>query len=119
LKANEYVDMTEISLKKDEYKKILVKYGRTEKLFKMRWTLYHNGGLVVLRSYDQIVAQNVLSLQHKNQSFRVELKPRGANILNVPYFLVKFKAFDFEKNEALFELYLSDKQMVVLINFLE
>ncbi|MDY0117739.1 MAG: hypothetical protein RBR59_09195 [Sulfurimonadaceae bacterium] len=111
--------MTEISLKKDEYKKILVKYGRTEKLFKMRWTLYHNGGLVVLRSYDQIVAQNVLSLQHKNQSFRVELKPRGANILNVPYFLVKFKAFDFEKNEALFELYLSDKQMVVLINFLE
>lgn len=111
--------MTEISLKKDEQKKILVKYGATEKLFKMRWTLYHNDKLVVLRSYDKIVAQNILSLQHKNQSFRVELKPRGANVFNVPYYLVKFKAFDFEKNEAIFELYLSDKEMVVLIEFLE
>ena len=119
LHANQYADNMQISLQKDEQKKILVKYGATEKLFTMRWTLYHNGGLVLLRSYDKVVAQNVLYLQHKNQSFRVPLKPSGASVSNVPYLLVQFKAFDFEKEEALFELFLSDKEMITTIKFLE
>ena len=111
--ANEYAEIWEISLKKDEQKKILVIYNDKEKLFKFRWTLYKNGGLVIFRSYDKIVAQNILYLRHKNQSFRVELKTRGADFYNVPYLLVKFKEFDSKTREAKFVFFLSDKKMQI------
>ena len=111
--ANDFRDIREISLKKDEQKKILVKYSSNERLFKFRWTLYKNGGLVIHRSYDGMVSQNILYLRHKNQSFRLELKPRGADFYNVPYVLVKFKEFDHEKKEAKFELFLSDDKMQI------
>lgn len=103
--ADQYKEVRKFSLKKDQQKKILVKYENKIKLFTFRWTLYANNGLVVLRSYDKQVGQNVLELNHKNQSFRVRVKPRGASNFNVPYILVKFKEFDYEKHEAKFELY--------------
>jgi len=117
--ANEYADIRIIKLKKDEQKKILVKYGASQKLFKFRWTLFTNGGLVVFRSYDRIVAQNVLYLRHRNQSFRVELKTKGADFYNVPYILVKFKEFNYETNEASFEIFLSDRKSQVSLEYLE
>ncbi len=116
--ANDFREVKTISLKKDEQKKILVKYGSIEKLFKFRWTLYKNGGLVVFRSYDQIVAQNILYLRHKNQSFRFELKPKGLSY-NVPYMLVKFKEFNYETNQAVFELFLSDSEMQIRLKYLK
>lgn len=117
--ANDFREVRVIKLKKDEQKKILVKYDEQEKLFKFRWTLYKNGGLVLFRSYDKIVAQNILYLKHKNQSFRLELKPKGADYYNVPYLLVKFKEFDYEKNEAIFELFLSDEKMQIKLKYLK
>lgn len=117
--ANEYRDMTKITLKKDEHKNILVKYGKYNRLFKFRWTLYKNGGIVILRSYDGQVAQNILYLNNKNQSFKLYLKAKGADSYEVPYFLVKFKEFDFSKNEAKFELFLSDKKEQVQIKYLK
>ena len=117
--ANDFRDIKKISLKKDEQTKILVKYDSIEKLFKFRWTLYANGGLVIHRSYDKIVAQNILFLRHKNQSFRLELKPRGADFYNVPYVLIKFKKFDYEKNEANFELFLSDEKSQIDLQYLK
>lgn len=117
--ANDFREVRVIKLKKDEQKKILVKYDEQEKLFKFRWTLYKNGGLVLFRSYDKIVAQNILYLRHKNQSFRLELKPKGADHYNVPYLLVKFKEFDYEKNEAIFELFLSDEKMQIKLKYLK
>ena len=117
--ANDFRDIRKISLKKDEQTKILVKYDSKEKVFTFRWTLYKNGGLVIHRSYDKTVSQNILYLRHTNQSFRLELKPRGADYYNVPYFLVKFKDFNYEKNEANFELYLSDEKGQVMIEYLE
>ena len=116
--ADVFRDVTTITLKKDEQKKILVKYGEITKLFKFRWTLYKNGGLVIHRSYDRIVAQNILYLRHKNQSFRLELKPRGVDFYNVPYVLVKFKEFNYETNEAIFEFLLSDKTMRINLQYL-
>lgn len=116
--ANEYRDIVTIKLKKDEHKKILVKYDKNEKLFKFRWTLYVNGGLVILRSYDRVVAQNVLKLNHKNQSFRLELKSRGVEY-SVPYLLVKFKEFNSQTNEATFDMFLSDENMQVSLKYLE
>jgi len=117
--ANDLQEVKKISLKKDEQKKILVKYDNKKRLFKFRWTLYVNEGLVVLRSYDKTVAQNILYLNHKNQSFRVELKTRGADFYNVPYILVKFKEFDFKKNIAKFVLYLSDDKEQVRLEIVK
>lgn len=108
--ASDFRDIKEISLKKDEQKKILVKYASSEKLFKFRWTLYKNGGLVIHRSYNKKVAQNILYQRHKNRSFKLELKPRGADFYEVPYILVQFQEFDYEKNEAKFKLLLSDEK---------
>jgi len=117
--ASDYREIEEIVLKKDEQKKILVKYADKEKLFKFRWTLYKNGGLVVFRSYDRIVAQHVLYLRHKNQSFRIELMPKGANYNNSAYLLVKFKEFKEESKEAVFEIFLFDSKGQVLLEDLK
>ncbi|MBE0513817.1 MAG: hypothetical protein IBX42_02495 [Sulfurimonas sp.] len=117
--ANNFVQSREMSLKKDEQKKILVKYDNREKVFKFRWTLYKNGGLVVFRSYDKVVAQNVLYSRHKNQSFRVELKPRGTDFYKVPYMLVKFKEFDQKSQEAKFEIFLSDDRGQIVLEDLK
>ncbi len=119
LNANTYRDMIKISLKKDETKKVLVKYDIIQKLFQFRWTLFVNGGLVVLKSYDDIVSQNILYLNHKNQSFRTELLSRGANNHKTPYILVKFLGFDYEKNQAKFELFLSDDEVKVRVKYLK
>ncbi|QOP45453.1 hypothetical protein [Sulfurimonas paralvinellae] len=115
--ANDFKEVFKISLKKDEQKKILVKYADKEKLFVFRWTLYVNDGLVTLYSYDKFVAQNMLYLNHKNQSLRIKLRDDGQNYYNPPYFLLKFKAF--ENNEAKFELYLYDPQMQIALKFLK
>ena len=117
--GNEFRDMKQISLKKDSQRKILVKYGKYKRLFKFRWTLYINDTLVIFSSYDRNVAQHIMSLNHKNQSFRVELKPRGADDFNVPYLLVKFKEFNYKKNEAVFEIYLWDKKMQIALEYLK
>ena len=106
-------------MSQDEYKKILVTSGKSKKLFKFRWTLFTNGGLVIFRSYDRIVAQNVLYLRHRNQSFRVELTTKGSDSYAVPYILVKFEKFDFEKNEAEFKLLLSDRNSKASLKYLE
>ena len=116
--ANEFREVKEISLKKDETKKILVKYDSKERLFKFRWTLYKNNGLVVLRSYDKIVAQNILYMRHKNRSFRLELKTRGLDFYNVPYLLVRFKEFKYDTKEAVFELLLSDISSKIELKYL-
>jgi len=117
--ANDFKDVHKISLKKDEQIKILVKYNSQERLLKFRWTLFSNGGLVLHRSYDREISQNILYLNHKNQSFRVELKPRGADFYNVPYMLVKFKEFDYEKKEARLEIYLSDDRNQLELKYLK
>ncbi len=111
--ASGFKESREILLKKDEQKNIFVKYANKKKLFTLRWTLYTDGALVIFRSYDKIVAQNVLSLRHENQSFRLELMPKGVKYSQRAYLLVKFKEFKEESKEALFELFLFDKDKLV------
>jgi len=115
----EFKEIIDITLKKDEVKKILVRYDGKEKLLKFRWTLFVNNGLVVLRSYDKIVAQNVLYMRHKNRSFRQELRTKGADFYNTPYVLVRFKEFKHDTNEAVFELLLSDASATISLNYLK
>ena len=108
--AQEYRLQETIVLKKDKTEKFLVKYGEIEKVFQFNWTLYINDGLVVKRSYDRFVAQNVLYLNHINQSIRVELKPQSVGFRSLPYIILKFVKFDAKTKEATFELYLFDKK---------
>ncbi|WP_297441699.1 hypothetical protein [Sulfurimonas sp.] len=117
--ANDYREIRKFSLKKDEQKKILVKYDLKERLFKFRWTLFVNDGLVMHRSYDKIVSQNILYLNGRNQSVHQELMTRGAHGYEVPYLLLKFKKFDMKKHEALFELFLYDKQSEIKLEILK
>jgi len=117
--ANDFREVFDFSLKKDEQKKILVKYDNKKKIFVFRWTLYVNDGLVTLYSYDGCVAQKLLYLNHKNQSFRLKLKNSSMGYYTPPYFLLKFKEFDTQKKEAKFELYLYDDEMQIALKFLK
>jgi hypothetical protein len=115
--ANQFADMKKISLKKDEHTNIFVKYAKYKRLFKFRWTLYKNEGLVMFSSYNKEVKQHILYLNNTNQSFKVLLKPKGSDFYENPYFLVFFKDFNFEKHEANFEVYLSDKKHQLEIKY--
>ncbi len=117
--AMDFKEVKTIKLKKDQLKKILVKYGSFSKLFTMRWTLYKNDGLVVFHSYDKFVFQNVLYLRYQNQYFRQELKSKGADDYATPYLLVKFKEFNYETREAIFDLLLSDSQAQIDLKYLK
>jgi len=117
--GNDFREVKKISLKKDEFVQIVVKYKNRERLFKLRWTLYKNNGLVIHRSYGKIVSQNILYKRHSNASIRVELKPKGADFYNVPYLLIKFRDFDIKKHEAMFEFYLSDDNMQINLKYLK
>lgn len=109
----------EIRLKKDATQKILVRYNDSKRLLMFRWTLYTNGELVVHRSFDEFVAQNILSLNYKNQSFRVQFTPRGKKYGVISYVLIRFKKFDFEKNEAVFELLLRDDEKKIVLKYIK
>ena len=117
--ANDFREVFKFSLKKDEQKKILVKYANRTKQFIFRWTLYVNKGLVTLYKYDSCVAQNILYLNHKNQTLRIVLKQSGEDYYTPPYFLLKFQGFDAKKKRAKFELYLYDDKIQIRLKFLK
>lgn len=114
----EWLHIKEIRLKKDVTEKIMILGEGNQRLLTFRWTLYVNDRLVLFRSFDRFVAQNVLALNHKNQSFRVELTPKGQKYNAVSYILVKFKAFDFETKEAVFDLFLRDDDEKYILKYL-
>lgn len=117
--GGELQKLKEVHLKKDELIKMNVEYASYSKLFTLRWTLYKNHGLVIHRSYDRVVGQNVLYLNYTNQSIRLELKPQGTDFHSVPYLLIKFKKFDLKKHEAIFEFYLLDEKGEIHLQYLK
>lgn len=114
----EWLHKKEIRLKKDVTEKIMVLGEGNQRLFTFRWTLYVNDRLVLFRSFDRFVAQHILVLNHKNQSIRVALSPKGERVGSTSYVLLKFKAFDFEKNEATFDLFLRDDDEKYILKYL-
>ncbi len=116
--AAEFRQVQEIRLKKDAVEKIMVVEEESEALLAFRWTLYQNGGLVIHRLYDGFNAQYVLKLNHNNQSFRVDIDTSGASPKTFTYVVIKFKAFDFEKGEAVFDLLLRDEAEKVRLEYL-
>ena len=108
-----------VSLKKDFLERVLVKSDGSRRLLEFRWTLYANDNLVVLRNFDDIVHQHILKLNHKNQSFRIELLPHTAYKVKVPYILVKFTEFDYKKNESKFDIFLQDDEEEIILQYLK
>lgn len=117
--GDEYSLNIDFELQKDEQKKILVKYADERRVFTMRWTLYINDVLTLLRSYNAHVAQNMLRLNGTNQSFRQPLLPRDGRGHNAAYLLVKFKEFDFQKNKAKFTLFLYNNETDIILEELK
>ncbi len=117
--ADEWKPIKSVSLQKDQVERIVVKSGALQRLFEFRWTLYADDALVVLHSYDDFVAQNVLRSHYNNRSFRVALLSQGSGRKMPPYFLVMFKRFDFKAKQALFDIYLSDDDERVVLKFLQ
>jgi len=108
----------EIRLKKDELEKVMINSEGSQRLLTFRWTLYQNERLVVFRTFDGIVAQHILAKNHHNQSFRIKLASTVPKSLKIPFILIKFKVFDHEKNEALFELMLRDDDEMFVLKYL-
>jgi len=108
-----------LSLKKDQQERLLLKSQASQRLLEFRWTLYANENLVVLRNFDDCVTQHMLKLNHTNQSFRIELLPHTAYKVKVPYLLIKFTGFDFQKEEAQFDLLLQDENEEIEWEFLK
>lgn len=117
--ALDYKQTKLLELAKDEQIKILVKYDELNKLFKFRWTLFKNGGLVIHRSYDKVVSQNMLYTRHKNNFIKLRLKSRGATSYDVPTLLIKFKEFNYQTNKALIELFLYDRDGIISLEYLD
>jgi len=117
--ATDLLKVKEYKLTKDKTVKILVKYDLFQKLLSFRWTLYKNDGLVVFSSYDRIVSQHILYLNHKNQSIRVQLKSRTSSNRVAPYLLIKFDKFDFEKQQAVISLWITDKKKEIFLKYLK
>jgi len=115
--AIEFRDLYEVALQKDDQIEIVVKYAHYTRVFRMRWTLYVNEGLVLFHSYDKQVFQKILYRNIKNQTFKVFLKAKGADFYEVPYLLVKFEKFDFEKNRAEFKIFLMDTKNQIEIQY--
>ncbi len=115
----EWQETKEIRLKKDVTQTVIVRYDDQQRLLTFRWTLFTNGELVIHRSLDEFVAQNILSLNHKNQSLRVEFTPRGKKYGVISYLFITFKRFDFEKKEAVFELLLHDDEKKIVLKYLK
>ena len=117
--GNELQKLKTYTLAKDEVKKILVKTQRSQKVLKFRWTLYKNEGLVFFTSFDQIVSQHILYLNHTNQSLRIDLIPRGAHDYVEPYLLLHFDEFDFTAHKAKISLWIYDKRSETILKYLQ
>ena len=109
--------MKKTSLAKDHFETLWVSGDGFQKRLSWRWTLYKNGGLVVLQQFNKEVSQHLLYLNSRNQSLRIALMSRNETYGMLPYILIIFKAFDFKKNTAEFELYLWDKDEKVELKF--
>lgn len=89
-----------VELKKDEILRIVFipKKGKKQELT-YRWTLYKDGGLVVILRYDGFVKQFVLYSDYQVDSFKQPLYPEN-KVHERPFLLLKFLGFDRQKDVA-------------------
>ena len=101
------------SLVQDEF----VSYEINERAFFMRWTLFHNKGLVVNAKFDHFPYQYILYNDYKLNSFQIPVMATDTMIPPEPYIMVVFDGF--EDSRANFSIYLFDATGVVDIKKVE
>ena len=110
-------------LKKDEIATIQVNKEQNKiknsGLFRFRWTLYKNEGLVVLTNYEGFPYQYVLYRKRGRDLIRqiIDKKPPKAWLL--PYMLLKFEDFDEKKEIATIGVFISDPNKNNSVDFIE
>jgi len=96
------------ALKKDQLQHIEIHARQKTHHLAFRWTLYSNGGLVMLVNYDGHRFQPLLYADYKRDGFRIDLfaKPNDASPMQfeTPYALLLFRSFDDAKKEAWIDL---------------
>jgi len=117
--ALEWAYEKEITLKKDQFFSVWVKSDIEQKLLKFRWTLFKNSNLVLLKVFDKFNNQHILTEGYPRNSVRFDVGIRSEKYKQKPYMLIKFEKFDFEKNEAIFKLLLSDKTNKISIEIIK
>ncbi len=118
LYGGELTPIKSISLHKDQTEHLIVKSELLQKHLLFRWTLFRDNALVILRSYDTIVAQHTLYLKQSNRSFRVTLFGARKAHEVAPYLVITFKRFDYQSKQAFFDIYLSDDNERVRLEFI-
>ena len=93
------------SLKKDEF----IAFNVNNNPFTIRWSLFHNKGLVTHIKYDHFPYQALLYDDYKLNAVKIPIKTNETVVPPLPYIMVVFEGFDTEKNHANMRLYLFDQ----------
>jgi hypothetical protein len=96
-------------LKKDQF----VSWEVGDRILFMRWSLFHNRGLVVHIKYDHFPVQNILYEDYKRNSMKIRLKTQPPVRPPEPYARVVFERYDEESESAHLRIYLFDPLGVV------
>ena len=93
------------SLKKDEQMFIVVSDRSDEKLLTLRWTLFHNEGLVTLTNYDGNPSQQLLYKRYQENSIKIKIALRQDELSRYdPYLFITFLGYDYVTKSAKFEI---------------
>ena len=111
--------LKQLKLKKDQIS--YIKWIENESVFHMtlRWTLFKNGGLVVLMNKNGFPTQHVLYKKRDLDSLSFQLVPDIAHFGDRVYLLIKFDSFKLVKNVryAFLDISIKDPKQRVLVEF--
>jgi hypothetical protein len=93
------------NIKKDQF----AVFNIDDNFLTVRWSLYHNSGLVVLVKYDHFPYQTILYDNYRQNSIKVPVKTNRVIVPQTPYMMIVFEGFNVEKKEANLRLYLFDE----------
>lgn len=109
--ANYWAHNEPFALKKDEFASWLIDGN----VFSVRWSLFHNRGLVTHIKYDHFPYQGILYTDYKVNGVKIPVKTTQTVTPPEPYAFVVFEGFDAENKQAKMRLYLFDAQRIVTI----
>jgi len=87
-----------IELKKDQVSSWTIFDNIRNKTFSLRWTLYINGGLIVLSNYDGFPYQHILYKSYNRNSFQIPLSQKRSTLM------VEFTDFNENNRTATFRV---------------
>ncbi|GHV04077.1 hypothetical protein AGMMS50229_04670 [Campylobacterota bacterium] len=99
------------SLRKDEF----AVFEIDNNILTVRWSLFHNKGLVTHIKYDHMPYQNILYDDYKLNAMKIAVKTNTKVTPPLPYVMIVFEGFDRDRNVSNMKLYLFDHESAVTI----